>query len=207
MIEAKNIFKAYAKHVVIDNFNIQINDGDFICITGESGKGKTTLLNILSLLEPPSKGDIIINNIKNPNKKQMMLLRRNILGNLFQNYALIENETVEENLNIALEYRKNINKNKKQLISNALEQVNLKGYSKRKIYELSGGEQQKVAIARLVLQDCNYIFADEPTGNLDKKNRDIIFKLLKNLNDLGKTIVYVSHDQELVRQAGFVIEL
>lgn len=205
MIEIKNVSKSFNKRKVIDKFNLKIANGDFISITGESGTGKTTLLNIIGLLEQPDEGDIIINNIKNPNKKQILLMQRNSFGYLFQNYALIENETVEKNLSIALEYQKNVDKQKE--INKALQDVNLDGYNKKKIFELSGGEQQRVALARIIIKKCEFIFADEPTGNLDIKNRDIVFDILKKLNEQGKTIIFVTHDQELAKQSNKVINI
>lgn len=193
------------KESEIDKFNLEISKGELVAITGNSGSGKTTLLNIMGLLEKPNSGDIIINNIKNPNSKQIRILQRDFYGYLFQNYALIENENVENNLKIALKYQKNINHNEK--INYALESVSLRKYNKKKIYELSGGEQQRVALARVILKECEVIFADEPTGNLDKKNRDIVFDILKSLNKNGKTIVFVTHDLELSEQADRVIKL
>lgn len=205
MIEIKNVSKSFNKRKVIDKFNLKIANGDFISITGESGTGKTTLLNIIGLLEQPDEGDIIIDHIKNPNKKQILLMQRNLFGYLFQNYALIENETVEKNLSIALEYQKNVDKQKE--INKALQDVNLEGYNKKKIFELSGGEQQRVALARIIIKKCEFIFADEPTGNLDIKNRDIVFDILKKLNEQGKTIIFVTHDQELAKQSDKVINI
>jgi len=205
MIEAFEITKSFGSKKVINKFTTKINDGDFISIVGNSGSGKTTLLNLLGLIETPDYGEISIDGIKNPNKKQKMLLRRNLLGYIFQNYALVENDTVESNLKIALEYINSINKLEE--IRDALDYVNLSGFEKKKIYELSGGEQQRVAIARVILKKCKYIFADEPTGNLDKENSDIIFKLLKQLNKNGCTIIYVTHDIALANSANWIITL
>ena len=205
MIKAVGIGKAYYKKTVIDNFSIEIEQGEFIAITGESGTGKTTLLNLLSLLEKPDSGDVIVDGHKNPNRKQTMLLQRNLLAYLFQNYALIENETVEKNLEIALSYRKNIDKNAS--MKNALARVDLEGFLKRKIFELSGGEQQRVALARVYLKECAYVFADEPTGNLDKRNRNIVFDILKDLNHMGKTVIYVTHDEDLAQRSSRRINL
>ena len=206
MVEAVNITKAYNNEAVVSDFNIKIKQGDFVAITGESGKGKTTILNMLGLLEKPDFGEVIVEGFVNLNRKETMMVQRKKFGYLFQNYALIENETVEENLKIALEYRKGVNK--KSLMKEALYFVNLNAATlKKKIYQLSGGEQQRVAIARLYLKESDFVFADEPTGNLDKKNRDMVFDLLKKLNEAGKAIVYVTHDLELAEKADRWIKL
>ena len=200
MLEAVKITKAYNNEAVVSDFNIKIEKGDFIAITGESGKGKTTILNMLGLLEKPDFGEVIVEGIVNLNRKETMMAQRTKFGYLFQNYALIENDTVANNLKIALEYRKGVDK--KSLMKEALYFVNLSAaILEKKIYQLSGGEQQRVAIARLYLKESEYIFADEPTGNLDKKNRDMIFELLKKLNDSGKAVVYVTHDLELAHKS------
>ena len=200
MISAVNLTKTFDNVAVVSNFSITINKQDFIAITGESGSGKTTILNMLGLLEKPDRGEITVDGIANPSRKEQLLLQRHKFGYLFQNYALIENETVEENLKIALEYRKGVIK--KNLMKEALHFVNLSSaFLEKKIYQLSGGEQQRVAIARLYLKEADYILADEPTGNLDKKNRDIVFSLLKKLNEMGKAVVFVTHDVELAEKA------
>jgi len=205
MIEAKKISKKYGEIMILDNFSTSIANGDFVSIIGESGSGKTTLINLLGLLEDVSSGDIIVNSKINPNKRDSMLLRRYNFGYIFQNYALIENDTVGNNLKVALEYRKRIDK--KYEISNALDYVSLGGFEDKKVYELSGGEQQRVAIARVILKKSEYIFADEPTGNLDRKNRDLVFGLMKRLNDEGRAIIYVTHDLELANCANRQIVL
>jgi len=206
MLEAVNITKAYNNEAVVSDFNLKIEKGDFIAITGESGKGKTTILNMLGLLEKPDFGEVIVEGFVNPSRKEVMMTQRHKFGYLFQNYALIENETVEANLKIALEYRKGIDR--KSLMKEALYFVNLNAATlNKKIYQLSGGEQQRVAIARLYLKESEYVFADEPTGNLDTKNRDIVFDLLKKLNEMGKAVVYVTHDLELAERADKWVKL
>jgi len=206
MLEATKITKAYNNEVVVSDFNIKIAKGDLVAITGESGKGKTTILNMLGLLEKPDFGEISVEGVTNMSHKEIMMTQRHKFGYLFQNYALIENETVEANLKIALEYRKEINK--QSVMKEALYFVNLNhSILKKRIYQLSGGEQQRIAIARLFLKKSDYVFADEPTGNLDTKNRDIVFGLLKNLNEMGKAVVYVTHDLELAEQADRWIRL
>ena len=136
-------------------------------------------------------------------------MQRYKIAYLFQNYALVENETVDQNLMIALYFQKG--EDKKGKIRKALKLVGLEGIEKKKIYsqiyELSGGEQQRVALARAYLKRPKYIFADEPTGNLDKRNRNIVFDILKKMNAEGITVVFVTHDMELVQLAVKIIEV
>lgn len=206
MVEAVNITKAFNNEAVVSDFSIKVKKGDFVAITGESGKGKTTILNMLGLLESPDSGEVIVEGGVNLNRKEIMMVQRHKFGYLFQNYALIENASVESNLKVALEYQKGVNK--KSLIKEALHFVNLNGsLLTKKIYQLSGGEQQRVAIARLFLKESDYVFADEPTGNLDIKNREIVFGLLKKLNELVKAVVYVTHDLELAEKADRWVKL
>lgn len=204
----KDINKSFGSHNILTNFNLIIGDGDMLSITGGSGKGKSTLLNIIGLLEPYQSGGLIFNDIRNPsiNSKQAMLLRRNVLGYLFQNFALMENCTVEENLNWALAYQHV--RNKKKCIGEALERVNLPAeMMKQKVVELSGGEQQRVAIARLFLKPCQVVLADEPTGSLDPSNRDLVVSLLHQLHDDGKTVVIVTHDMMVANSCPKRLEL
>lgn len=194
IIKLEHINKSYKEQIVLKDLNLEINEGEIVSIMGESGCGKSTILNIMGLLDKADSGNLIIQDIVNPkiNSKQAMLLQRNNIGYLFQNFALIEQLTVDKNLDIALNYVKS--KNKKAKKQEVLEEVGLKGFENKKVYQLSGGEQQRVALARLMLKPCNIILADEPTGSLDEKNRNIVLNLLKKLNQHGKTIVIVTHD-------------
>ena len=152
----------------------------------------STLLNILGLLDKASKGKVEIfdqQSIRPFSRKAEKLLHDKI-GYLFQNYALIENETIEYNLNIVFDYR--IKKEeRKQKIAEALDQVGLKGMEKKKVYQCSGGEQQRIALARLLIKPCQLILADEPTGNLDYENKEKVFNLLKAFNQNGKTVITI----------------
>lgn len=194
-IKLEDIHKRYGKNVIFDDFNLSVKKGEMVAIVGDSGVGKSTLLNMIGLLERPDSGSLTICGEENPqiNSKTTTLLQRNILGYLFQNYALVDNMTVNQNLDIALEYRKV--KNRKLAKKQALERVGLSGKLKNKVFELSGGEQQRIAIARLMLKPCEIILADEPTGSLDDNNRDIVIGLLKEFNEQGKTILIVTHDK------------
>lgn len=196
IIVAKNIIKYYGDKIILNKFNLQVKKGEIVSIMGSSGCGKSTLLNILGLIEDFNDGELIINgisNIKINSKKSSEIIREKI-GYLFQNFALVDTETVAFNLNLALKYVNLTKDENKRKISEALAQVGLKGYEKRRIYELSGGEQQRVAVARLLLKPCEIILADEPTGSLDQENTNNILKLLKHLNNQGKTIIIVTHD-------------
>lgn len=176
---------------------------------GESGHGKTTLLNIIGLISNKSSGDITIYNSINPNisSKEAMLLRRNKIGYLFQNYGLIDDESVLWNLKLALAYKKISKKEKINKIDNLLEEFNILKLRNKKVYQLSGGEQQRIAIIRLILKESDLILADEPTGSLDSENRNFIMSSLKNLNKTGKTIIIVTHDPYVASNCEKVINI
>lgn len=208
-IKLEKINKSFDQRVILKNFNLEIEKADFVVITGKSGHGKTTLLNIIGMLEKPNSGNLIINDVKNPdiNQKSGRNLVRNDVGYLFQNYGLVDNKTVLENLLLPLKLEKNsVNKNN-ILIREALKEVGLSGYEKRKIYSLSGGEQQRVSIARLIIKNANIILADEPTSSLDGENEIQVMNLLKSLNESGKTIIMVTHNPELRNYATKLINI
>lgn len=209
VISLKNICKSFGNKVIFDNFNLNVEEGEFLCITGVSGKGKTTLLNIIGLLEKPDSGSINIMGYDNPeidSKSGIKLLRSNI-SYLFQNYGLVDNETVEYNLKIATRFLKLSKNDEKKKIEEALNTVGFSGYEKNKIFQLSGGEQQRVAMARILIKPTSIVLADEPTGSLDSDNRDLIMELLTKVNEQGKTVIIVTHDKEVVKCAKRVIEL
>lgn len=208
VIKLKNINKLYGKKNILNNFSIEVEENEFLAITGPSGCGKSTLLNIIGLLEPFNSGELIIDGYKNipPNSKTANKILREKISYLFQNYALIDEETVAYNLALALKYNKQ-NKNNKTAISDALDRVGLNGYEHKKIYTLSGGEQQRVSIARILLKPSKIILADEPTGSLDDRNRDIVIDLLKELHLMNKTIIIVTHDNYVSNKCQNVISL
>ena len=197
IIELKNINKKYGSRELFQNLDFSIKKGEMVAITGASGSGKSTLLNIMGLIDKPDSGEVLICGNKNPYDKEKIKLNlfRNNIGYLFQNYALVDNYTVSKNLDIALEYVKVTDKDKKKLKEEALDKVGLLDKLNNKVFELSGGEQQRVALARLMLKKNDIILADEPTGSLDENNKNIILKLLNQLNNEGKTIVVVTHDK------------
>ena len=202
MIEGKNITKKFDDLVLFNQFNFMIEDGDFVCFSGTSGAGKTTLLNIIGLLEPIDSGELVINGVQYTTNKQKLEYYRSQVGFLFQNFALIENKTVEQNLEIVSKKNRT-----NYTIMEALEKVGLQDKLNNKIYTLSGGEQQRIALARLFLKKCNIILADEPTGSLDTKNAQIVMHSLIDLNQQGKTVILVTHDETIKKMVRKVIEL
>lgn len=202
MIELKNINKKFNEKIVLNNFSLSIKEKEFISIKGKSGSGKTTILNIIGLLEKVDSGSIQIDNYINPTEKEIKFLRRYRFGYIFQNYALIEEETVRSNLILAKKYKKNF------IESDLIKVLNKVGLPNnilnKKVYKLSGGEQQRLAIARILLKPCDIILADEPTGNLDDYNKKIIVDLLKSLN---KTIICVTHDDYVAKNSDRTILL
>lgn len=198
VISIKGLEKNFGKKTVFSGFCLDIPEGSFTVISGASGSGKSTLLNIIGLLEKKDKGNIVHfgqKNIKPFSTKATSLLKDKI-GYLFQNYALVDNATVEYNLTLAMEGHDTSKENNQ--IKEVLEAVGLAGFEKKKVYQCSGGEQQRVAIARLMLKPCELILADEPTGSLDHENKMKVVDLLKGFQREGKTVVLVTHDEDLM---------
>ncbi|MGI6635784.1 MAG: ABC transporter ATP-binding protein [Christensenellales bacterium] len=195
-IVLENVCKKYDDHVVLENINLKVFPRDFLCIFGKSGSGKSTLLNIMGTLENYDKGSVTCFSKIDPvrHDKESEVLRRRNIAYLFQNFALVEKMTVEENMLLAIKYSDD--KNKALKIQDALNKMGVANKLKSKIYELSGGEQQRVAIARNLVKPFDVMLADEPTGSLDNENKKIVMDTLVKLNDEGKTIIVVSHDKD-----------
>ncbi len=206
IIKLENITKSYNGNQIFSNFNLEIEKGEFLGITGKSGAGKSTLLNIIGLLEE-CDGNVMIKGkkISYRNTKEVRNLLKNEIGYLFQNYALIDDLTVYENLQIVLD--KIPKKEGRKLVLQELNKVGLGDILDKKVFQLSGGEQQRVAITRLILRKNEIILADEPTGSLDKKNGEIIMGLLKEFHNQGKTVIMVSHDEDAISNCSKVINL
>lgn len=207
--ELEHVTKGYGDHIVLDQISMRIYEGEMVAITGKSGSGKTTILNIMGMLENPDKGTVKLFGEKSPrshSRKANQILRTR-LSYLFQNYALMDHTTVNENLEVPLIYAKKSKKEKQKLKIEALQKVGLNLSLKQKIHELSGGEQQRVAIARILLKPCDLILADEPTGSLDADNREEILKILKDMNKDNKTIIIVTHDPYVAETCDKTIHL
>ena len=202
-IEIKNIVKEYQsggeKVLAVNDISLDILQNDFVSIMGQSGSGKSTLLGILGGLTHPTKGSVITDEIElfKLNSERLADFRREYLGFVFQSYQLIPYLTVLENTLIPLlpgDYSKSEQREKAFSI---LDKVHLSDKAKRLTDELSGGEQQRVAIARALVNDPCIILADEPTGNLDSKTSEEIMHIFCELNDDGKTIIMVTHNEEI----------
>lgn len=202
MIKIENVTKQFGEKTLFDNLNITIDPGEFIVFSGPSGCGKTTLLNMIGGIESVDSGKVLVDEINVHEKKNQLMYFRTKVGFLFQNFALIDNKTVKENLEVVRkDSRNNIT------IEEALNVVGIKNMLSKKVYTLSGGEQQRVALARLMLKKSTLILADEPTGSLDNKNADIVMSILEDMNKSGKTIILVTHDENIKKRAKRVVRL
>lgn len=193
IMKLEKISKSYGNHVIFKDYSLDIEENNIIVIMGKSGVGKTTLLNIIGLIEDIDSGRILLNN-KEIQKKEKQKLYSQTIGFLFQNFALLEDKTVLYNLEIVFPTIKLRKKNKPGMLE-ALGMVGLDGYENKMVCECSGGEKQRIALARLIVHDSQIILADEPTGSLDKENKSMIMDLLVKFKEQGKTIIVVTHDE------------
>lgn len=202
MIEIIDVNKAFGENILFKNYKLTIQTGEFVVISGESGSGKTTLLNMIGSLEKADGGIIKVDGVDIGVRKNQLSYFSQKVGFLFQNFVLIEDKSVYDDLNI-------IKKNNRSdiTIEEALIRVGLENKIHNIVYTLSGGEQQRVALARLMIKKCSVILADEPTGSLDKRNADIVMDILKQLNEDGKTVVIVTHDEDIKKRGDRVVEL
>lgn len=207
VLETKNIEKVYElgkdKIKAVDDITITINKGEFVAITGKSGSGKSTLMHMIGLLDTPTSGDIYLNQTKAStlNEVQLARLRNKEIGFVFQAFNLLPRVSSLENVMLPLQYSE---MPASLWVEKATEMLNLVELGNRvnnKSNELSGGQKQRVAIARALVNDPSIILADEPTGNLDSRTGEEIENLFRKLNDQGKTIIIVTHDEDLANIA------
>lgn len=207
MIELQNINKFYksgqGKFHALKNINIKFPEKGIVFITGKSGSGKSTLLNLIGGIDSYDDGDLIINGIstKDFSKKDYNSYRNTYIGFIFQEFNVIKNLTVYENIALSIQLHNEKVKKYNNEIMNVIEQVGLKGKEKRKMNQISGGERQRVAIARSLIKNPQVIIADEPTGNLDRKNRDTVMDVLKKLSE-DRLVLVVTHDKYLAELYG-----
>lgn len=200
MIEMKNVYKRYSNGVLaLNDINVKIDQGEFVYIIGSSGAGKSTFIKLMYREEKPTKGDIIIagQNVSKLKERDIPYLRRNI-GIVFQDFKLLPNLTVFENVAFAMEVIEKDAREMKKRVMEVLEQVKLKHKARSLPSELSGGEQQRVSIARSIVNRPKVIIADEPTGNLDPETSWEIMDIFEEINAMGTTIVMATHNKEIV---------
>jgi putative ABC transport system ATP-binding protein len=208
--ELLGVGKSYGGHTVLTGIDLAVMKGEMVAITGKSGSGKSTLLNIIGLLESADHGDLRLFGEPSPRIRSAKATRmlRFRLGYLFQNFALIDGESVDYNLRIAQAYTKGLGSGRHEARRSALRAVGLSNSADgQKVYQLSGGEQQRVAIARLMLKPCDLVLADEPTGSLDVTTADVVLAMLRELNAGGKTMIIVTHDDRVAAECDRVVAL
>lgn len=195
-----NVYKNYKDSEVLKNTNLHINEGEFIYLTGESGSGKSTIIKLLTKQEDVTDGSILIQgkNISSLKRKNDIQKYRQNIGIVFQDYQLIQEITVYENLKFVLDYLGCKNKEITARITKIAEELNITNLLYKKVETLSGGEQQRVAIARAVINNPAILLADEPTGNLDMRNKKEVIKIFEEINKKGTTVIIVTHDMELL---------
>ena len=201
MVQMNNVTKVYdsSNTVALDNVDLTINEGEFVFLVGPSGSGKTTLMKLITGEVFATSGQVIVNDFDMTNIRRSRLPKvRRTLGVIFQDYRLIENMTVYDNVAFVMRVVGASPKEIKKRVPYVLELVGLEGREKRMPNELSGGEQQRVAIARALANNPRMIVADEPTGNLDPVRSLELMLLFEKINEMGTTILVVTHEKELV---------
>ena len=213
-LKLENICKVYNSKtenvIALNQINYQFEVGKFYAIMGHSGSGKSTLISILGLIDRPSSGKYYLNgeNVFKLDDYKLSKLRNKEIGFIFQNFYLDEHLKAYENVMIPMIINENIPKDeRKNRAITLLKKLNLEKRINHFPKEMSGGEQQRVAIARALANEPNIILADEPTGNLDKKNELMVFEELKNLSLAGKLVIVVSHSDEIKKYADIILEL
>ncbi len=202
MIQLIDVYHEYTPGIhSLKGVDLRVDDGEFVFIVGPSGSGKSTLSKLLTAELRPSAGKVIVNGLNTSKLRQRQIPKlRRTLGVVFQDFRLIERKTVYENVAFAMRIAGRSPKEIKRRVSYVLDLVGILHKARRKPSELSGGEQQRVAIARALVNNPQTIIADEPTGNLDPDRSLEIMMLLERINDLGTTVIVVTHEKELVDQ-------
>ncbi len=207
ILELKNVSKIYGSLKALADINLSVNAGDWLSIMGPSGSGKTTMINIIGCMDTPSTGSVILDgvDISKENASSLTRIRRDKIGLIFQQFHLISYLTAVENVMVAQYYHSMPDESEAM---EALEKVGLKDRAKHLPAQLSGGEQQRVCIARALINSPEILLGDEPTGNLDEENEGIVVDIFRRLHDEGVTIIIVTHDPEVgdVAQRKIILE-
>ncbi|EAK0343065.1 ABC transporter ATP-binding protein [Campylobacter jejuni] len=200
LIKINNLNKEFGKIKALNNINLSVCEGEWLVIMGPSGSGKSTLLNILSLMDTPSSGEYILDNenLEQMDEEQKITLRREKIGLVFQQFHLIPYLNALENVMLSQYYHSSVDEEDAKMV---LEKVGLSHRLTHLPSQLSGGEQQRVCIARALINNPELLLADEPTGNLDEVNEKIVLQTLQKLKNEGKTIVLITHNPDLAKFA------
>ncbi|EAI3414929.1 ABC transporter ATP-binding protein [Campylobacter jejuni] len=200
LIKINNLNKEFGKVKALNNINLRVYEGEWLAIMGPSGSGKSTLLNILSLMDTPSSGEYILDNdnLEQMDEEQKITLRREKIGLVFQQFHLIPYLNALENVMLSQYYHSSVDEEDAKMV---LEKVGLSHRLTHLPSQLSGGEQQRVCIARALINNPELLLADEPTGNLDEANEKIVLQTLQKLKNEGKTIVLITHNPDLAKFA------
>jgi putative ABC transport system ATP-binding protein len=207
VIEIQGLYKDYNTAAgifpVLKDVNLTIDDGDYVAIMGPSGSGKSTFMNILGCLDRPTKGEYILDghSVKSLSSNELAKLRNKTIGFVFQGFNLLARSTLVENVSLPLVYAEDQKELRNKIAKNILERMGLGNYFNSKPSQISGGQQQRVAIARALVNQPRIILADEPTGNLDSKTSDEIMKIFDELNQIGNTIIIVTHENDIAEHA------
>ena len=207
VIEIQGLYKDYNTAAgvfpVLKDVNLTIDDGDYVAIMGPSGSGKSTFMNILGCLDRPTKGEYILDghSVKFLSSNELAKLRNKTIGFVFQGFNLLARSTLVENVSLPLVYAEDKKELRTKIAKNILERMGLGNYFDSKPSQISGGQQQRVAIARALVNQPRIILADEPTGNLDSKTSDEIMKIFDELNQIGNTIIIVTHENDIADHA------
>ena len=213
LIEVRDVYKIYnpGENQVnaLDGVSITIDDGEFVAIIGQSGSGKSTLMNMLGLLDTPTHGEYYINGklVDDLTDDQMSVIRNEEIGFIFQGFNLISSLSALENVELPLVYRGMPKQERREISQQALERVGLGSRIHHLPAEMSGGQQQRVAVARAIAAKPPVILADEPTGNLDTKSTKEVMAILHELKDEGRTVIVITHDNEIAEEAERVIRI
>lgn len=213
MIKIENLSKVFRTEEVettaLNNVSLEVKKGEFVAIMGPSGCGKSTLLNIIGLLDNPTDGKYYFDGeeVGHLKEKQRTQVRKGNIGFVFQSFNLIDELNVFENVELPLTYLKVKASERKQMVNDILKRMNISHRANHFPQQLSGGQQQRVAIARAVVSNPKIILADEPTGNLDSKSTIEIMNILKDLHESGRTVIIITHDDEIANQVDRVVRI
>lgn len=210
LIELKNISKQYREETtILKGVDLCIEDGDYIALMGPSGAGKTTLMNIMGCLDRATQGEYFLdgNEISDYPEKEKAKLRNEKFGFVVQDFALINEMTVYENVRLPLRYRKKRLKKEREHIESILKSLEIEDKKEIRVCDLSGGQQQRVAIARAIVNSPEIILADEPTGALDQETGREVMEIFSKLNQQGKTIIIVTHDPNIAAKCNRIVKM